>query len=114
MFDTQLTGDKKTGALTLSGDLIIDHIDAVKEAFIQALDKYNDLTVHIKKLELIDFSCLQLFCAAHKSAVQQKKKLTFQIPSDDAFNKLLTQTGFLVGDGGAERGARGFILKGVT
>ncbi len=117
MFDAVVTGKKDTGLLTLRGDLTMQNSEKVKEALLDAVSRFKKIIVHMEKIEKIDFSCFQLFCAAHKTTVNQEKSMVIVPPAGKSpdFFKLLEYAGFYSHPGaGEERGAtRGFIIREV-
>lgn len=74
----------KKGVLACKGELTINQANALKKALTRALKKVQHLVLDLKNVEGLDVSCLQLFCAAHKTAAQSKKKLVLgkDMPED--------------------------------
>jgi anti-anti-sigma factor len=110
MFDTNIAGDKKNGTLTLTGDLTVNNIDRIRDALLETISRFKKITVKIEALEHIDFACFQLFCAAHKSAANQKKSMVVVPPPESPFLKMLEYSGFAhITDQGYQ--ARGFTIE---
>lgn len=111
MFDAKISGEKNNGTVTLKGDLTIKNIEQIKETLRSALSRFKKITVKIDTLEKIDFSCFQVFCAAHKSAEKQKKSITIFPAPGDAFVKSLEIAGLAVKNENNEYISRGFSLQ---
>jgi anti-anti-sigma factor len=73
----RLTVDKsgRKGTLKLKGMLTISQAEDLKKALVKALKKVTELEVDLQKVDEIDIACLQLLCAAHKTASKSNKKL---------------------------------------
>jgi len=115
MFDTVMTGKDDYGILTLAGELSIMNVERIREALLNVISRYDNITVRLDNVEKLDFPCIQLFCAAHKSARKQGKSLIVMPSEDDAPNimKRLVYSGFAQPNE-KKRGAydtRGFVIK---
>jgi hypothetical protein len=64
--------------VTLEGDLTNEHSGEVKSVFVDALKDADDIMVVFGKISAINLSCLQLFCAVHRSAVRNHKHVCFE------------------------------------
>ncbi len=118
MLDIELTGDKTTGTLTLIGDLTIQYMDRLKDSLMEALEKHSHVDVKIEAITAIDFSCLQLLCATHKSAEKSDKSVTVYPPKVGRFYDLLEYTGLSQEYLHSQRGegqepVRGFHIGGI-
>ena len=118
MFDASITGKKKKGALTLKGELTLSNIHRVKEALLDVLSRFKEIDIIIENIEQIDFSCIQLFCAAHKSAVKQGKSLVVTPPPGEPakFTEALEYSGFaqIIGGPGDQLDLKGFIIGNMA
>lgn len=74
-FDYTASGD--SGVLTLEGDLTIERVGALKEAFSNCMAQAKQVTVKLADVESLDLSCLQVLCSAYRSFDSQGKKLLF-------------------------------------
>lgn len=110
MFDANIAGDKKNGTLTLRGDLGVNNMERIKDALLEVISRFKKITVKIEDLEHVDFTCFQLFCAAHKSCAAQKKSLEVTAPADGSFYEILEYAGFAYTENNRYQ-ARGFVLK---
>jgi anti-anti-sigma regulatory factor len=66
------------GVITIVGDLTLPYAEELKGIFIQALLNTDYVFIAFNDVQDVDLSCLQLFCAAHRSAVRSKKHLAFR------------------------------------
>ncbi len=87
-----VSGD--TGTLALSESLTIEDAAGLKEAVGDALTSSANLTVDLAAVDAIDLCCLQVLCAAHRTAVSRNKTLTILNPRD-GFRETIRETGFL-------------------
>ena len=113
MFDAVVSGINETGTLMLTGQLTIENIEQVREALLDAISQYKDICVKIDNLEQIDFSFIQLFCAAHKSAEHQGKTLLLIPPKNSGnFYESLRYAGFIPHAGEeVTDSVRGFTIR---
>jgi anti-anti-sigma factor len=92
MFDaavTQTGGAGDTGTLTLSGDLTLSHAGQIKDALLEVVSRFKTIIVRVEELENIDFSCLQLFCSAYRTAGAQRKSLVVVPPVNETARFIL-------------------------
>ncbi|MCP5052546.1 MAG: chemotaxis protein CheA [bacterium] len=93
-------GDKKKKDvdwdLVLQGDLTFKNISNVRKKLVKALtSRKKKIIVKFDALEDIDFFGIQLFCAAHKTALVKNKSLIFYPPSNNnLLVKGVRQAGF--------------------
>jgi anti-anti-sigma regulatory factor len=121
MFNSTVTGKKNAGTLILKGNLTLENSPRIKEALMDVISRFKETVVRIEEMDQIDFSCFQLFCAAHKSAVEKKKAIVLIPPIDKSahFLQLLAYSGFVphFSDGSdsdhVEQDTRGFIVREV-
>jgi anti-anti-sigma regulatory factor len=79
--------------IMLEGDLTLPYANALKEIFTKALQESDDVSVAIVTAHIVDLSCLQLLCSAHRSAMLLKKELTFIGSPPQAFNDAVEAAG---------------------
>lgn len=110
-------GEKNTGVLTFKGDLNIEHSDQSKTALLDVVERFDIIEVHVKQMGKIDFSCLQLFCSASRTASARGKSLVIiPQPSEMPFFLLaLEHAGLAPKAGSAENefSTRGFIVREI-
>ena len=64
--------------VVLEGDLTNGRSGEVKAAFVDALKDADEIMVTFGEISAIDLSCLQLFCAVHRSSVRDHKRVRFE------------------------------------
>ena len=62
--------------LAFEGALTWNQAHAMKERLMDALGRADHVMIDLAGIEGLDFACMQLFCAAHRSAEKACKKLT--------------------------------------
>lgn len=62
----------------LEGDLTNGRSGEVKTIFVDALKDADHVMVAFGEISAINLSCLQLFCAVHRSAVRDHKHVRFE------------------------------------
>jgi len=60
----------------------------------EALDSCQTIKISLKDIESIDLSCIQIFCAAHKTAFKADKRLTLDAALPEAAALAIEQAGF--------------------
>lgn len=87
---------KKTGQgceLVLDGKLTLEHAEKLKNALMEALEGGDPVVINAEKVIEVDLSSLQLFCAAHKSAVNTQKNIAFSNHISEVFKKTVRDSG---------------------
>lgn len=80
--------------LTFTG--AADQRDACRlhQALAEALRNYTHVVVNVQQVEPLDFTFLQLVCAAHRTAESQNKQFTLTLEEPHAMKDLLVRCGF--------------------
>ena len=80
-FKSDLTLAKKSkvkkGTLVLSGELTIQNATSLKESLLDALNDVETCELDLTDVSQIDLAGIQVLFAAHKSALNRKKSLSF-------------------------------------
>ncbi len=87
--------DSAATLLSPVGDLNVTRAGEFRQELQQALARAEEVTVDLSGVSAVDVTFFQLACAAHRSAVSQKKKLVFAnagIP--EAVQRLSAEAGF--------------------
>lgn len=79
--------------LKLSGELTLDSATELKEALKQALKAAPEIIIELDSNAEADLSCLQLFCAAHQTALSQGLKLSLIPEHHQQFQELTCSAG---------------------
>jgi len=80
--------------LTLSSDLTIEHAEDLKVLILKALSGADQVVLDIKNVSDCDLSALQIFCAAHRTAVQQQKQIALAQSSSKTFRRTVAGAGY--------------------
>lgn len=80
--------------LKLSGDLAIQNADRFKLLLEEILDATDSLVINIESVTEIDLSCLQLFCAAHRTSARLSKALEIEQCYPAVIKETLNKTGY--------------------
>lgn len=79
----------KTRVLKVHGSLTIEDADVLKRSLESCIDKAEEVFFDINETEDVDLTCLELMCAAHKTAEKSKKKILINgSPSDNLWNSI--------------------------
>jgi anti-anti-sigma regulatory factor len=70
--------DDDSGTVLLEGELTLPRAAELKGLFEQALADAASVSVRFGDVRDLDLSCLQLLCAAHRTAVRMKKKMALE------------------------------------
>ncbi len=85
-------GRKNT--LTFTGTPDRPDTSLFHRALAEAIRNYAHVAVHVPQVETLDFSFLQLICAAHRTAVSQNKQFSLTLEEPEPIKELLVQCGF--------------------
>ncbi len=88
-------GECEPMPLVLRGQLGIQQAEEMHEALLRALEQAQWLEVDLAEAREVGLSCLQLLCAAHRSARRQGKRLTLGSGSSSDFREAVARAGFL-------------------
>jgi anti-anti-sigma regulatory factor len=89
----------------ITGAMTIEHAQEVKTFLQELLAKRDDILLDAEGVTEIDLSCLQLFCAMHKSSLRADKTVALKYGRSSVMADILQQAGFvrLKGCGGNEK-----------
>ncbi|OQX27007.1 MAG: hypothetical protein BWK80_07600 [Desulfobacteraceae bacterium IS3] len=82
------------GILTLDGELTIACAEELRAMLISALENAGSVHVRFKNINDVDLSCLQIFCSAHRSAIDMNKSLTISRKGSEVFRRAAEAAGF--------------------
>jgi len=91
--DLRIESDN-TAILTLNGELTVARAEELRAMLISALENADSITVRFKDITDVDISCLQLFCSAHRSAIDLNKSLTVNREGCEIFRHAAETAGF--------------------
>jgi len=81
--------------LKLEGDATIESAEQLHQALLEGLRSQTEVQIDCSATESIDVYALQIFCSAHRTAIEWEKKLTFQGNLSAAVSQAITATGLL-------------------
>lgn len=93
----ELKGDGPEGILALSGEWTIENAAELKAAFLEALDRYEELALDSSGVERADLIFLQTVCAAQADLQTRGKNLKAQGYLSAAVEELASDAGFMMG-----------------
>jgi len=77
MTDCRVEAKGNATILHLSGELMIDYATQLRSILSDSLQEADCIEIDVSSVTGIDVSCLQLFCAAHKTSVAMNRSLRF-------------------------------------
>lgn len=75
-------------------DLTVARAGEFKDALVSSLAKAQEIEINLEGVANIDLSCLQVMCAAHRSAAKEGKSLIIKDPTLAAFVDAKELAGF--------------------
>ncbi|HNS14720.1 MAG TPA: STAS domain-containing protein [Syntrophorhabdaceae bacterium] len=94
MMDYTVQDGAEATNITFRGDLTIQSAGQVRRVLREALDSCQTIKISLKDIESIDLSCIQIFCAARKTAFKADKRLTLDAALPEAAALAIEQAGF--------------------
>ncbi len=85
---------KKTIVVDPGPQITIDNILQIKNVFLEATKKNNDISIKTKSLENIDLAGIQFIIFAKKYAQKSNISLTIDLKISDTVEELLNSCGF--------------------
>lgn len=115
MFKMSLTTSGTEGTLVLRDSLSIKRAADLKKALIEALDQTDQLQIRVECGESMSLAALQLFCAAHRSAIAKGKQIRLGENLGELFQDTSERAGFTRHMGcSLDKGKTCFWLKGAA
>ncbi len=97
--------------VTVEGDVTLPYIAGVRETFLEALNATDRISLDLGKVTRVDISCLQFFCAIHKTMIAKGKEISFSVPLPSLVREAMDRAGYS-GDVGCHRKMNGECLLG--
>lgn len=94
MVDSAIRKSGKKGILTLSGVLTVNGAEEIKDALFKAITRFKNLELEFGEISAMDFSCLQLLCSAHRTAIHRNRVISLKLPLPAVMEELIVSTGF--------------------
>jgi len=92
--DCRIENKGKQRVLTLSGDLTIQNAERMRSSLLESMQNTEHLTVCIEGATDVDLVCLQLLCAAHKTATQLEVHLDLDRELPEVLKQTAIDAGF--------------------
>ena len=86
--------DEKSGTLLVEGDMTINHISALKDCLVEALEGAEQVVVDVSGTTAIDVAGVQLLCACHRFSRGRGKKMCLRVGENGEFQQFLDEVGF--------------------
>jgi anti-anti-sigma regulatory factor len=100
--------------VTLEGEITLPCIAELREKLLEALEGTDAISLDIAKVSSLDLSCLQVFCAMHKTSLEKKREITFSPSFPPVLGETLRRTGYSI-DVGCHHKLSGIcLLKGAS
>jgi len=86
------TGDRVV--LTVSGELTVSHMKALKAELLEALKGAGSVEIALEQVGAIDITFPQLLCSAERTAAGLQKSVTVTGVEQERFGAMLRSAGF--------------------
>ncbi len=93
MTDCRVETNGRDTILHLSGELLIDYAARLKSILVDALSISDRVEIDISSVTAVDVSCLQLFCAAHRTSTDTHKVMEFIDAPSSVFADMIRRSG---------------------
>ena len=80
--------------LLISGEMSIERVSDLKDILVRVLENSTHVTVCLSDVERIDTACLQLFCSAHRTALNAGKTLAFSANTPETVEREIRDSGY--------------------
>jgi anti-anti-sigma regulatory factor len=97
--------------ITIEGEVTLPYIAEVRETFLEVLDATDCISLDMERVSRVDISCLQFFCAVHKTMTAKGKEILFSVPVPSLVREAMEKAGYS-GAVGCHRKTNGECLLG--
>jgi len=80
--------------LSIGGEMTIEHAGDLRDSLLTALSDADQMVLDVRDVSSCDLSVLQVFCAAHRSAVSLGKQIAIAQSDDKAFRRAVAAAGY--------------------
>ena len=94
MIKFQFDENNSKGTIILEGSLTLENLKEIKNSFISALCKTDQLIIDHSNADVYDFSYLQLLMSLMKTSEQLNKKLIISSRRSEKFRALVRESGY--------------------
>jgi hypothetical protein len=104
---------EEPGSILAGGLLRIEHAGEIRDALMIAFKHADRVTLTIERDAVADLSFLQMLCAAHRTALREKKKFELDSSAAPGVQDVIQEAGFVYDSGNfcdpgvRSRGSRG-------
>ncbi len=95
MSDCRVEANGNATILHLSGALMIDYATRLRSILSDSLKSADRIEIEVSSVTGIDVSCLQLFCAAHRTSVRMNRPLRILDDRSAVFRQTARHAGWL-------------------
>jgi anti-anti-sigma factor len=99
MLKIDIKQDGSMGVITLEGEITIQSAGEFREAMISALGSFKKVYVNVEGVSLVDVSCFQILCSAHRTAIRSNKTLECSGILPEGFRKTAQDAGYIRNSG---------------
>ncbi len=85
----------KQGSVTLDGKLTVNQAEKLRMLLMKALTEADEVRVDFASVSEVDLSCLQLLCAAHRSASRIKRRFSLSADWPERFTQTVEDAGYM-------------------
>jgi anti-anti-sigma regulatory factor len=95
----------------IEGEVTLPCIAEVRETLLEALSATDRISLDLTKVTGVDISCLQIFCAIHKTSITREKEITFSTSLPFLMREAMDRAGYSR-DAGCQHKMNGECLLG--
>ena len=93
-FSIDAKKDKKQTALIISGELIINYIEKIKDSILKEVDFSNNLHIHVSNPSGMDITFIQLISSLQKTCQSKQVEFTLDCTLNEEIYTLASNAGF--------------------
>ena len=99
------------GEVRIEGDITLPSVSEIRDTILEAFRSNDRVSLDLRAVARVDMSCLQLFCALHKSSLEHGKEIVFSAPLPSIMKETMQKAGYWR-DSGCRRKTTGECLLG--
>jgi len=93
-FSVDVKHDEGQSKMIISGELIINHVNKIRESILEAVNFSNNLDIHITNPSSLDITFIQLMSALKKSIENKGNSCIIEGIFGEDIDGLITNSGF--------------------
>ncbi len=86
--------ESMSGVLVVDEDMTIGNVGALKEQFVDAFERADNVIIDVSATASVDVAGLQLLCACHRFSSSKGKKMCLKLNDNERFLDFLEEVGF--------------------